>query len=441
MLYQLSKQLSSRIDDVINNATSNIMKIDYIISISDYPDIVIENTILEEISIDQNFEANYMDDIELVVSMHPAEYVKLIEHHQDITISLKFLYIDHITNQSSISKLPEIYQYKGIIKNTKDLSKQFHISSYQNKDTSPQYDDQIASRINVVFQLLEVNAYNLRHQQFNGMFSKVTVKQVIEYITAAYGIVKLSLIEPDNTTVYDHIIIPPGHDFSSLFTYLQNRYGVYFKGLTYYYTNGVLYIYPPYEVNPNKPKSLNLYNVPQNQYAGLEGYHTYKNEDIHVVSNTPTDTINLSELGQEEVGNATSFIRADTMLDMFQEYKGSRGVDIKNKNTVTAETTTKKGMMKNLYYQKYRNPTINIFKETSRLEAINATVLVLGWVHSTWFEIEPGHKTIYHYDDDGRYDVRTGLCNHIKYEFTCIGRVNEYIFDCSATLSIRLEQK
>lgn len=439
MLHQLSEQLDAQVQNIIDQVESNVFYIEYSLYVSDHPEVVLEDTILTELTIDKNFTGNYLDDIDLVIMMPPSDYMKIQKHAQDLYIDLIFRYVDPHEEGLLYEKPPITLSYRAIIKNNIDLAKQFHMFEVKPDEDQPSYEGHHAARMDVMFQLMPQDAYDIRHKHYNGIFKQCTVKEALVYIAKCYGIKNISIVEPDNQTIYNHIVVPPGLTFATIFDFIQERYGVYLKGFEYYYDNATLYIWPPYELDPVSPTTLNLFNVPEGYFVGLKGYHIKIEDDIYVVSNTPSNTLNITELGAEKEGNSVSFIRADSILDQFHTYFGSKGVTINKNNTISLDTTSDNTIAKEALYQKYQDPTINQFKETSKLERLNATKVMLGWIHSTWTDIRPGQRLIYHYDDEGRYNVSTGQCGRVKYTFSRIGRESEYLFDCTAAMSIRIE--
>ena len=437
MLIQISKQLKSKVDEILENQNSQIFKLSCKIYSSSNSEVDITPMFVNSMKITQAFTVNYMDDIELTFDISPAEYITLVNNHQDLRVALKIVYVDPITYENVYIQKPKVYQFKAIIKNTEDLAIKFHMHQLKAKDGDTEYEYQHATRLPIVLQLLDDIAYDLRHKHFHGIFSNTTLKSNIAYIASTFGIEQISLVEPDNTHTYNHINIPPSKDFSCIFDYLQNIYGVYFKGLEYYFTNSTLYIYPPYETDPKSDSTIHIYNVAEGQYAGLPGYHYTDNQDMHILSNSKVQTKNLVELGIEDHGNSQLLIRNDTILDNYRSVNKNK-ISINDNNTISCDINTSKSVLKDTLVSKYNSPR-NPYLYTSKMAKYNAKIILLGWVRSTFMDIKPGHRVIYHFDDDGKYKTKIGICEYAEYSIDKIARFNEFVYASNAALVLRVE--
>lgn len=440
MINRLSAALQEKVDTIIDNAGKQLFSMGLQLISSNSNNVNLEVEIIDEMQIDQLFTNNFTDSIEVTIKLPPADYMNLVNNNKDLIAALTFTYIDPDTYDELYDKAPLCYRFKCVLKNPVDLTKKYHLSEIlPDEEGSMEYEGHHSMRIETILQLIDDNIYVVRKAQVNFMLGNTTVDNVITYAANMFNITKMYMEDIDNTVVREHYIVSPPKDFSTLFDYIQETYGVYNKGLEYYYTNGTLFVYPPYEVNPDRPTTINIYNVPYGRYGGLKGYHVYEGKDIHIVSNSEVETKNLNEIGIENDGNSTMYARADTMIDDFREVTNSNGTQIKENNIISSDLLSSKSMVSDTIVPKYNAPTTNIYAQTSALFKNDATLIMLGWVHAIPFSIEPGQKVLYHFDDDGQYNYKTGRCEKVVYSIDKVDRGKEQLYTCSATMLIRIE--
>ena len=401
------------------------------------------NNDLSETYADQITGGKYTDDITMVVRIHPKDYMLLVNNPSELFVDIELTYVD-IENTEPLDKDPIIWNYRVLIKNAEDLAKRFNINNI-NPDTDEVVleDGHVGARLDLELQLIEDTIYKVRHTKLNsilyGAKKPIKIQQFIRYLMHMFGITKEHFIEPDNDKEYTHVIIPPMLGIDSAFNYVQDQYGVYNKGFNYYYTNGIMYIYPPYETDPDIIDStINIYNVPDFHYPGLKGYHKYKEKDLHVVSVTPVDTKNIVEAGIENEGNVISHLRADRIMDRFIDSSDS-GHKVKNDNTTDVILDTKLVLEDKMANMTYQPPTINTYQYSETISKYAATMVTTQWLRSIPFSIYPGQRCIFHYDEDGEYQYKKGKVEYARYTLVPETQYNELVYSCTTTMILRLE--
>lgn len=441
MLLPISTLLNEKVQEIITNAEQSFFAMTLQIVSTSNPDITLDVDFIESMDINQVFAHNYTDDIEVLIRLSPEQFMMLVNNHQDLIAIIRIEYIDTDTFEPIVDRLPLVYKYKCIIKNPADLTKKFHASQLKpNESEQVEHEGHHAIHLDTVIQLIDENIYEMRKKSINTILNEVTVEDVIRYATQLFGITKIYFEPPDNVNVRRHMIITPPKTFDDIFDFLQQAYGVYYKGLEYYYTDETLYVYAPYETDPVSKSTVHIYNVPPGQYAGLRGYHIKKEDDLHILCNSRTETKNLIELGIENDGNSMIMLRADTVIDEFRQVTNEYGTQVKQDNVVTADLLSDKAMVQNTLVPKHTKPTTNLFAETSKVVKNNATMVALQWAHSVPFSIPPGQKIVYHFDDDNElYNFKTGRCESVAYQIQKTDRTDRPIFSCAATMILRID--
>lgn len=443
MLVKVSPQLETAINEVLTHYVPGLLTIDCEIVNTDNPEFKIVPKQVKHFSVIQEFADSYMDSIRLGVEVSPKEYLSLIQNSQNLRCALNFWKVKNHTFKADETYPPTMIFMKAIIVDMQDLLKKYNINELVPPADEKTNDAYEAMKIPVTLQLMTDNAYDLRHKQFHTMLKNVKLIDVIYYITNLFKIKTVKMIPPDNNRVYKVLPIPPMHTFGTVLDFLQERYGIYSKGMEYYYTkDDILYIYPGYDTRPkltNSDKVLNIYNVPSGHYVGNDGYHYYKDENnVHIVSNGDKELKCMVDQGIEQVGNFAMSLRSDTILDVNRQVNND-AIKLTGQMTTSVGINTKQGMSSNVQNAKYTTSTNNLFLQASKLSEYFCSMAVVPWNLSEPFVITPGQKVILHYDDNDKYNTHLGIVEAVHTQLKTEGRPRDYIYSLSSVLVLRLE--
>lgn len=392
--------------------------------------------------IEQKFHDSFMDNITLMVSLTPLQLMNILDNYRDLncTIILKqrlpkldFTYHDKIVFDET---------YKVIVKD-KEIKKRLSKKALlpENKmDQNIEHSSQLFDRVE--FQLIKEESYLLRKKKFNFMMRDVTVKDVILYMAKQCGVEQVCLTDPDNKQVYTNMIIPPQMTFVTCMEFMQNYYGIYNKGLSYYFTDNTLYVFPTYETNPTTKDSAHLYYAGEDVVSGVELYHAYSEDNmIHIVISSTPIIKDLVDGGIENFGNAILFQHSDRIVDLYSSIGEGEGgqrarmgmgkIDIKEPNTsVFSPKDTDFGLSKDTYNIVFKH-THNLCKEKSAMYAYMRSLVGFKWQNAWPDSFKPGYLIHYHYDgedidrredgdeldyaDSAEYMTRDGVCESVTY--------------------------
>lgn len=412
------------------------------------------------LTIEQSFVENFLDDISLVVQMTPVQLMMLYDNFKELKVNLQFFKCS-TKNQNAFSKPVISKTYRAIFKDKADLRKMIPkaslIPSEPNKKTQGHADDFIETE----FQLIDDKAYKLRHRSMNYLMRNCTVRDIILNCCSLFGIKKVSFVEPHNKQKYENVIIPPVLSFEQVFQYINEFFGVYNTGFTYYYTEDVLYIYPTYDAEMKSPTCTHFYNVGISQYDGMECYHAVDTDkNYHVVINTPVTFKNLQDEGPDNVGTHFMGLDADYIIDNTSVITEGKDAEHSRNGLGELKVTRLKtymqasgmddaGIMFHTYNPKYRFDWNNKYTIPSMLSSYRGSLLSMQWVCAVPYSIKPGYRIYYNYDSEitnkrdqnayisnnYKYETRSGNCIKASYRLEPVGRYTDYlVFRCTGDL-------
>lgn len=382
---------------------------------------------INSLRINRDYLENHSDEIDLTIAISPKDYALLQDQGQDL---LCILTITYVTTGGNVVYTPKPIkkQYRVIINDAQDIRKAIpDIELYTHPTTE------------ITVRLVEETIYKLRHTKINTLFQNVTVTQAIYAITEQFGIERLYLVPPDNTHVYDHIDIPSLQGIGSIYLYLHSKCGLYAKGANSYITDGVLYIYPPFDTNPSYDKNISFYQVETGQFTGCAIFHKVENNNVSVVVNTQSQSYDLSITGAENVGTGFIFTRASRMTDGFTTIDNKTGAEFTDSPVLNISLTGARTGIKNVNNLFHIKATDNPYPAMSEIISHQASLMEVTWMHADPFQLDPGHSVNYYYDNNKQMVKKTGILQHAIYMITPMEKVGpKDMFGCVASLILRL---
>lgn len=393
---------------------------------------------IDTVQISQDFYDAYMDSILVKIPISPAQYADMYDHRTDLFATLTWT---HIAPNSIIPILdppPTTKTYRVSLINPKDIRQQLKDTKYR-----------LEPDRSIDIRLMDSVSYNMRHIRMEGIMGTPnkpqSVSDVIAMISKCMGASGLYLVPPDNIHRYRQIILPTGAGIEEIFDRLQKGYGVYTKGINYYYHDSMMYIYPPYETNPKFPQKMNVYLGDVGEFAGSPSRHRWLDEEqrvFEIVADGNAKVINLSNMAAENHGTGVYVTRASHLRDNFAK-TDSADTTISNMSTLTANVeglnTTVKGR-KNIAYG---GQTDNIFEAASEIAKYQAVMLTCIWPTAIPYILKPGHAIRYVYDKGGITEYVNGILDGIMYSYSrqsvISGSGSKPIYIGNAALRLRLE--
>jgi len=429
--------------------------------------------------IEQDFENQYTNHIDLNVSVLINDLLTLYDGYQDLKCDLTLRYVHPTTAEVKDEPVCVLPNYKVLFKDKEDLRKKMPKKSLIPDDEGEYSVEQQGSYMDVSFQLIEDVVYKTRIKEFSFQMPDSTVKDAILYIATISGISSVMFVEPDNTTPIENLVVPPMHTFKSALEHIQLAYGVYYKGLGYYYDEGVLYVYPKYETVPSVPPPgcelgnvNNVYFIGAEKFPGMEINHAVdREESVHVVLNHNVNNTDMVDMGIENFGTGIMLAHAERMIDQWRsvlepgDKEGCARIGLNKINvlrtpnvvlTALSECERKKiGIDPSVSIIKYAFNDGNNYHKLTPMNSYKRTLMTTTWDNAVPFTFKPGFKIMWHYDDENpeardpedrvseqssMYNTKPGVVNSVTYIFQLGSRVGTTnIFRCTANMSVYLE--
>lgn len=462
--------------------------------------------------IQQDFDENYLNHYEVNVMLQVDQYLLLFYNYKDLRCNVTLYSMD--INSDKIYGItdegePLLYIENAycIFKDKVDILKKNPRSSIipEKGRENPNQHEQFLD--NISFQIIPEEDYLFRIQECNAIFTRSTVKEAIWGMAkVADCIDAIMMIEPDNKTVYDNLVIPPILSFHEALQFLQDHYGVYSKGLGFFFQRKTLYVYPKFETNPILPKdkselnqwergetkvasrsvsstssvrgeiTLNvlgdggmthIYMVGDNNYVGMQCYHGFEDNTIHIVSNSQATFQDLADVGLENVGYGyiihhtnrdidaeRTVLEADNATNArygfwpinIHETPNNAYLVQDQQNTEIGITSTKANLV-------YEDSMSNPFKIQSNLYMYRRSLASFTWNAAVPFTFRPGYRICYHYDgedeterdlsdrtsDNVKYMTKSGVVISVDYKFTLAKTGNRTSYFCQGDVIASLE--
>lgn len=406
----------------------------------DDPNMDITPIYINKMKIQQIFVEDVADTITVNFDLLPVEYDKVVKSQKNLYVVLVFQYINPQTQQVLFYPAPYTLKYRAIVNRSKDLFKMHSTDELMSDVKYPKTERHTSMRIPISLQLIEEGIYLARQQQFNAIYQNETINNTLRYIAAAFGMTTVSIVPPDNTHIWEHLIIPPAKNIDNIFSFLQKRYGVYLKGCSSYYTNGTLYIYPDYENNPITNKIVHIYSVTKNGLAGVMSRHRIQDANtLEIVIDNVLDHIDPSVEASESVGTSVTFMRSNRIIDN-NITMDDAGPVINKANSITVAPKNNNTLSGTGNNSRYKGSTSNIFEEYSKLSKWDTEVVKVLWNRAIPNVFIPGHGVKYHFDNKGEMVTRNGILESVEYDITMQRHTGEgTTYAGSAVLTFRIE--
>ena len=399
-MLDITPLLKEAVDEVLSNDQTNLFTINITFINELDPSFILSDVKIDRMSIRQMYSTNTSDEIQVNISILPEDLLKMIANQQALRAIVRIDYLDWDSGDLLLDEDPELYEYRVFIHDMENLAKRFNMSALINTD--PESDivlEQHASAIiDITIQLIEDESYQLNKAAFVGMLSNITIENAFKFIAVNMGVKRINMIPAHNTTIIHRVNIPPGvSSYKQVFTYLQQRFGIYTEGLSYYMFKGVLYVYPQYNVNIDRPKKLRIIKINPNSMLGLKNYFFDTEELISVISNTDIVHKAMSNSVMENDGNSQVYIAADKVIDGQVSVSGNN--IYYNDISRACTNNVNNGIAPESAIPKFKGSTINMFHQTSILNGTNTEILITGWLNSRLFKLTPGMPVEYVYDE------------------------------------------
>lgn len=380
--------------------------------------------------INQSFKENYTDLVSVSIELRPSDFLTVLTNYNNLTCTIILTTVDAHTFYDVEDIEPIIFTGRVIINNPQDIMKKYNFRQLIEDEEDPNSDEsKKAVKLPLSFQMMRQETYDLRRKEVNAMFTDTTLDKVMSYVTDQFGIEKTSMKMPDNMDKIKNLVIPPGQDLSSVFHFLQERFGVFGNGMSAYMSDKTLHIYPPNDTEASDyGTTMHVIKAPANYIPGEEGYHTVENGEMIIVSTGGAEISNMTEAGVEQSGNTQVSLQADRMVDFTSEMQEDGKVKM-NENTQTLGIDTKNQAQENAINARYSGETVNSYNQLSNMGQYDCIMATANWVAARPMFLNPGQKVTFHYDDEnGVYTTASGVLEGISFTSSKLDKYIGYPF-------------
>lgn len=356
---------------------------------------------LESLSFVQNFSEAYMDEITAVVRVRPAQIRTIIDNMQDLECTIILTPMNVTLNTPDYSQQPIIIKTNLLSENV-DMDQIFNKEQFNSDGNRPptNLSEQELTTLYTLY-LVEPSVYKARHTGVNAILNSVDMEHVLQWVCYQFGFESVNIYKPDNPQVYGSVIIPPMKYLNNVFTYLQDRYGIYLAGLGYYVTDNTIYVYPAFDKEPSHSNTRGVIHIihgPENNYVGLDTYHRKVDDDTWILSISEVQVKKPGIAAEENGGNTMIALDPNNAMDNGVVI-GKDGSTTRDPSTVTTVQVARSNSMKSgANVPKYKGNISNIYSFTSSMVINNYDYIGLAWVQAVPRFIKPGQSIIYHYD-------------------------------------------
>lgn len=402
---------------------------------------------VEQFTIAQNPLDWYSDLIILKCHVPPREFLRLIEDHIDLMCTVKIVAIHRDTREILEGEETE-YTGSVLVRNYKELTDSVNQGQI---DANERTGD---SLLPVELELIDPDLYSIRKMEFNRILRDCTVRQTSKYLAGQMGFTRLEMVPPDNERVYDHVIVPPGLKLSNVSDWLQNApgLGMYYNDCTWYYTQGILRVFPKNSTRLPEP-SMNFYsagigNVIEppttyrkdssgNGYAVISGEAQYRSLGQERIENKKIERLlvddELAAFDWVDVGKDGSVTVPDHLLYLKRGEKNIWGMKDMAPQDSDASIVNSKG---------------NPYQRASESTDVHLDRMAFTWEKAVPFAVVPGHRVFFHThrikgseegEEDGGHWKIPAVLEKAVYAYTVSVTGKEPLFNCNANIQLATE--
>lgn len=408
---------------------------------------------IDQLTISRDFSAHYTDALMLSLTLFPADLLKIVQAYDKLECTLTFDFVSCPYGFIIRDINPISFSFKVIIENPSDIIKRYSSVEFIKPENQPDNDYYNSIRVPLMVQLIAKSTYEKRHIGVSvANLPGQTPESLAYYLANAFKCSNVRMVQPDNQHVFENATIPMVH-LSDGFDFLQERFGLYSKGIAWYFCQNeneeeLLYIYPPFENAPALEDSLaegvfHFYKFPEKSYDGSDTYTGKVENDFHCLVNRAITMQDLSETSAEDGGNAVIVTRADTSQDLGRTVRED-GSFFEDNRTLMLMTPNANAVDTQMQHAVYKGAQDNVYSLMSRMiegQCVIAELKVGGFFP---FYVTPNHPCFLHYEeDDGTWSMVSGVIVGVKSELVYQGRPyhHTYMFDTQFILRLVPDKK
>ena len=379
-----------------------------------------KETLLPErlISVDfiRNYDETYGDNNRLEVLMpRGAFFHRIIPHKNNLTVTVKRTPIGENSDSEVTDNAEQVRRFRAILLRDDNPLLEANLNQVSS-ETSVDHTD----LDRVEFQLIDLALEQLRLKTTGGIVRKAVPANALRALLSQLSfnlqlpknaeVKGVDLVDPDNTDVRDHVIIPQGTKVTTLPMWIQVHCGgVYSKHMGYYLQNGIWYIYPQFAFNrfSETNRSLTVVSVPRDRYPDVERTHLKDGDKLIVLSTQGVRFHDDSEDLQLSLGNGVRYADADYSLESLVEVTDNKALMRKADRAAEFLLQNRPDGQNTAFFSEERI-TQNHFEQSSKLSRRAGTHVEVMWDNSNPDYVYPGMPVRYLYQAEDEVGVLEG---------------------------------
>lgn len=317
------------------------------------------------------------------------------------------------------------------------------------KEMVESYKQDLTSVAWVYLELLEESGWEFNLKQVGGQYPATNPLNLIKYFLAKYKlrdklpqsefIYSINVAEEEQTD-YSVISLKDGINFTDIFDYLQNHYGVYSRGIGAFLNRQQWTIFKPYDKDKfdQGGKRLVIYNVPPDQMSHITN-NFYVDRDVTYLAVAGETKIH-NELDKTAYNEGTG-VRFNDIRALEKRNSQEIKKDTYETNPALYMTQVNTNpLAKGVYAPVAANPfTDNPKQHASEMAKRRGIVVQVVWDYGMYQLLEPGMGVNFYYpSQDGIKNVKGTLLGAVDFNKAKANDFNSNTFIPQIALTLML---
>lgn len=269
------------------------------------------------------------------------------------------------------------------------------------------------------FEVVELQLFSKAMEQFamrscGGIYRKTKVGDLVRtllleetktiLVDDEYKPKGIDMVEPVDTAIRDHIVIPHGTMTYNAPGYIHKHCGgIYSAGLSYYYQDDFWYVFPSFDYKrfEEASRQLVIYQVPENKLPGLDYTFMVEGSVVSIVATGELLLDDTSDLKKRATGNGVRFADGSRLFEEGVEVNSNKAVMSRGRQNNEFISSQQKTEFNNVVLSPERI-TANTMFQSSQLASKEGVHIQLIWQNSDPSLIRPGMQTKIFYYKEGQ---------------------------------------
>lgn len=302
---------------------------------------VIPTERLTGLSIEENYEEYFFPLLKVTLVLDSDLYYDILKHKNDCQLYFRIdKYYNEEAEEPSLCKncIDDVFDLI-LDENTEDM-----LRSLKEDENSSDYTSRVASTSEdglegknnngVDFYLFKSSVEGTK-KNVNKVLTKANVADAVAYLASVANLKNVVMAQPDNTTIYDELLIPPLSVLKAL-SFIDTYYGLYKKGSIIWFGLDYTYIIPysgyckAYVNNEKKITNIIIPKSTNTDHVSSLGTLVKKNDkkSNYIVADYSTLNINNESISNDYI-NANDI----QVVDSYDEDSSTSESSAKSKKT------------------------------------------------------------------------------------------------------------